>query len=465
MRDLAVRVLERVIDHVQSLPDQPVHATAGGRKLAASLREPMPEDGAPLERLLRLLFGRVIPATFNTASPGYLAYIPGGGLFTSAVADFIALATNRYPGVWVAAPGLVQLEQNVLAWFAAELGLPETSGGLLTTGGSMANLIATVTARRERLPPDFLKGVVYTSDQAHHSVEKAAVIAGFPQERIRPVPSNERFRIDLAALTEAIAADRLAGLTPFMVVGSAGTTNTGAVDDLNALADIAERERLWFHVDAAYGGFFAFTERGKKKLVGISRADSITLDPHKGLFLPYGTGCLLVRDRSALRRAHSMKATYMPPMQTDDDLVDFCEMGPELSRESRGLRVWLPFKLHGARAFRDQLDEKLDLAHYAADAIREMPNIEMIAEPELSLLAFRYKPAGITSEAELEAMNKLLLGAVNDEQRVFLTAATVRGRFFIRICVLSFRTHRDRIDACLDDLRAGLRACERARRG
>jgi len=228
MRDIAVRVLERVIDHVQSLPDQPVHATAGGRKLAASLREAMPEDGAPLERLLRLLFGRVIPATFNTASPGYLAYIPGGGLFTSAVADFIALATNRYPGVWVAAPGLVQLEQNVLAWFAAELGLPETSGGLLTTGGSMANLIATVTARRERLPPDFLKGVVYTSDQAHHSVEKAAVIAGFPQERIRAVASDGCFRIDLGALDEAIAADRLAGLTPFMVVGSASTPHTVA---------------------------------------------------------------------------------------------------------------------------------------------------------------------------------------------------------------------------------------------
>jgi aromatic-L-amino-acid decarboxylase len=458
MRDLVVRVMERVIDHVESLPEQPLHATTGGRKLAASLREPIPERPAPVERVLRLLFGRVIPATFNTASPGYLAYIPGGGLFTSAVADFIALATNRYPGVWIAAPGLAQIEQNVVAWFAAELGLPEQSGGLLLTGGSMANLVATVTARRERLPPDFLRGVLYTSDQAHHSIAKACVIAGFPEERIRAVPCDARFRMDLAALREAVASDRAAGLSPFMVVASAGTTNTGAVDPLGAIAEVAERERLWFHVDAAYGGFFALTARGKARLAGIERADSVTLDPHKGLFLPYGTGCLVVRDRGTLRRAHAMRASYMPPMQTDDDLVDFCELGPELSREARGLRVWVPLKLHGASAFRAALDEKLDLAAYAADAIRALPEIEMIAEPELSLFAFRWRPEAARSEIELEEKNRALLAAINDKQRVFLTGAKVSGRFFLRVCVLSFRTHRDRIDACLEDLRASLSA-------
>ncbi len=461
MRELVTKAMERVIEHVGSLPDQPLHATAGGRKLAASLRVPIHERPVPLERILRLLFGRVIPATFNTASPGYLAYIPGGGLFASAVADFIALATNRYAGVWAAGPGLVQLEQNVLAWFCDELGLPAGSGGLFTTGGSMANLIATVTARRERLPPDFLRGVVYASDQAHHSVVKAAVLAGFPVERVRSLPSDERFRLDVAALERAVAEDRTAGLTPFLVVGSAGTTNTGAVDDLERIADVAARERLWFHVDAAYGGFFALTARGKQKLTGIGRADSVTLDPHKGLFLPYGTGCVLVRERAALRRAHTMHASYMPPLQTDDDLLDFCEMGPELSREWRGLRVWLPLELHGAAAFREALDEKLDLAAYAAEALRGIADIEMVAEPELSLLAFRWRPDDSRSEAALAEANRELLAHVNDKQRVFLTGATVGGRFFLRICVLSFRTHRDRMDACLEDVTAGL---ERLRR-
>lgn len=456
MRDLVERTASRVMAHVASLPEQPLHRVAGGKKLASLLREPIAEHAVPLERVLRLLFGRVIPSTFNTASPGYLAYIPGGGLFASAVADFIALATNRYAGVWVAGPGLVQIEQNVLAWFAAELGLPAGSGGLLTSGGSMANLVALVTARRERLPPDFLRGVIYASDQAHHSVEKAAMIAGFPRDRVRSLPADGAFRLDVADLDRAIRVDREAGLEPFAVVASAGTTNTGAIDPLEAIADIAARERLWLHVDAAYGGFFALTERGKTKLRGIDRADSVTLDPHKGLFLPYGTGCLLVRDRAALRRAHAMHASYMPPMQTDDDLVDFCDIGPELSREWRGLRVWLPFKLHGASAFRAALDEKLDLAARAADAIRAMPEIEMVAEPELSLLAFRFRPAAVTDEATLERLNRALIAAINERQRVFLTGAKTSGRYFLRVCILSFRTHQDRVDACIEDVRASL---------
>jgi aromatic-L-amino-acid decarboxylase len=444
---------------VLSLPSQPMHATRGGKKLATSLREPMPERGAPLERLLRLLFGRVLPASLNTASPGYLAYVPGGGLFESAVADLIALATNRYAGVWLAAPGLVQLEQNVLAWFADAVGLPTGHGGLLTSGGSMASLIAMVTARRERLPPDFLRGVVYTSDQAHHSVWKAASLAGFPDERIRFLPSDEHFRLRLDALERAIDEDRRAGLSPFCVVGNAGTTNTGAVDDLDAMATIAATHRLWFHVDAAYGGFFVLTERGRAALRGIERADSVVLDPHKGLFLPYGTGCLLVRDREALRRTHQRQASYMPPMQNDPDLVDFCDLGPELSREARGLRVWLPLKLHGAGAFRAQLDEKLDLARHAAAALAAMPAIDVVAPPELSLLAFRVRPSHIGGdERAADEATRAVMAHVNARQRVLLTGAEVHGRFVARMCILSFRTHQDRIDAALEDVAEGVAA-------
>lgn len=440
-------VTERVVRHVTTLDEQPVHATRGGKKLAAALREPMPERGAPLERLLRLLFGRIIPTSLNTASAGYLAYVPGGGVMAAAMADFIALATNRYAGVWLAAPGLVQIEQNVVDWFGAAVGLPAGRGGLLTSGGSMANLIALVTARRERLPPDFLRGVVYTSDQAHHSVAKAAVVAGFPEERIRAIPTDGRMRMEIEALEAAIAEDRAAGLTPFCVVASAGTTNTGAVDDLDAIADRAARHALWLHVDAAYGGFFALTERGRAAMPGLGRADSITLDPHKGLFLPYGTGCLVVRDRDSLRRAHARHATYMPPMQTDPDLVDFCDLGPELSREARGLRVWLPLKLHGAGAFREALDEKIDLARHAASVIAALPGVTVVAPPALSLFAFHLA----TDEATRE-----LLAFVNARQRVLLTGAVVHGRFVVRVCILSFRTHQDRVDALLEDVRAGI---------
>jgi aromatic-L-amino-acid decarboxylase len=344
------------------------------------------------------------------------------------------------------------------------LGLPATAGGLLTTGGSLANLIAVITARRERLPPDFLRGVVYASEEAHHSVRKAALLAGILPERVRAVPTDARFRLRVDALAETIARDRAEGLTPFLLVGSAGTTSTGAVDDLEALADLAAREEILLHVDAAYGGFFTLTERGRAALRGIDRAHSITIDPHKSLFLPYGTGCLLVRDREALRRAHAVPASYLPPMQDDADRVDFCELGPELSREARGLRVWLPLMMHGAGVFRAALDEKIDLARWAAEALRALPGVEIVAEPALSLLAFRTRlPGG--SDAEVDARSRRLLSLVNQRQRVLLNGATVQGRFLIRMCVLSFRTHRDRVEAAIDDVRAALAQLDAGQQG
>ncbi|MEP7119754.1 MAG: aminotransferase class V-fold PLP-dependent enzyme [Byssovorax sp.] len=458
MRDMVAQAMDRIVPFLASLPEQRMHTLTGGKKLARWLREPLPEDGAPFDKLLTMLFSRVIPATINTASPGYLAYIPGGGLFHAAVADLVTLSVNRYVGLFVAAPGLVQLEANVISWFATMMGMPEGSGGLLTTGGSMANLTALVTARRERLPPDFLRGIIYASTEAHHSVRKAALIAGFPEANIREIATDNHFRMIPEALATAIEEDRAAGQTPFFLAAAAGTTNTGAVDDLEALAALAERERLWFHVDAAYGGFFVLTERGRATMKGISRADSITLDPHKSLFLPYGTGSLLVRDRESLRRAHAVAGAYMPPMQTEDDLVDFCEIGPELSRDSRGLRVWLPLKMHGAKVFRAELNEKLDLASHAAEALRKIPGVEIVAEPQLSLLAFRVRRPGM-SEADVDALTRRVIAAVNERQRVFLTGAVVKGRYLIRICILSFRTHRERVDMALEDIAAAVQTC------
>ena len=456
MRDLLQRAGEAVIKHVASLSSQPVHGVKGGPKIAKSLKDTLPERGTPVERLLRTLFGKAIPQTLNTASPGYLAYVPGGGLFPAAIGDLIALATNRYTALWLCAPVMVQLEQNVLEWLCRLTGLPEGAGGLLTSGGSMANLIALVTARRDRLPPEFQKGVVYASDQVHHSVVKAALFGGILPERVRSLPTDAMFRLDIEALREAVDKDVRDGLSPFMIVASAGTTNTGAIDDLPQIAAFARERGLWLHVDGAYGGFFALTERGRRALAGLGEADSITLDPHKGLFLPYGTGCLLVRDPATLRRAHSVPASYMPPMQEEEDRVDYCEMGPELSREARGLRVWLPLRMFGVSAFRAALDEKLDLAARAREGLSRIPEIEIVSPPELSLFAFRYRPAGDTDEGNLERLNRTLLQLVNERQRVFLSGARTKGIFFARVCVLCFRTHEDRIDALIEDVAAAL---------
>jgi aromatic-L-amino-acid decarboxylase len=371
------------------------------------------------------------------------------------VADLISNATNRYVGVWTAAPALAQIETNVINWFSEMIGYPGSARGILTTGGSLANFTAIVTARRNRLPEDFLNGTIYASDQIHHSIIKAAILAGFPERNVREIESDQRYCIRLDGLQRAVQEDRRNGYTPFLVVGSAGTTNTGAVDPLTELAQFARAQELWLHVDAAYGGFFALTERGGAMMRGMEQADSITLDPHKALFLPYGTGSLLVRDGEALRRAHTIHADYMPPMQEDSDLVDYCLYSPELSRDFRGLRIWLPLKLHGIGPFRENLEEKLDLTQWATEELRKIPEIEIVAEPQLSVVAFRLIRAGLDREG-LNDLNQRLLEGINKRQRVYLTATLLEGYFVIRICVLSFRTHLDRMQACMEDIRKAI---------
>ena len=446
MRDLVHRALEKIIAHIESLPDQPAMNVEGATEFARTLIEPLPARGESYEKLLDFLFDEAIPRSFTAAGPGYLAYVPGGGLFHSAVADLIADAVNRYVGVCAAAPALVQLEANVVRWFCEILGMPPGSGGVLTSGGSLANFTGIVTARKTMLPDDFLRGTLYCSNQIHHSFQKAASLAGFPYANVRELPVDERFRIRIDALEEAIADDRRAGFTPFLIAGSAGTTGTGAVDDLEALARVARREQMWFHVDGAYGALFMLTGRGRAALRGIEQADSVILDPHKTLFLPFGTGAVLVRDARTLRRAHSTHADYMPDMQQEDELVDFCEISPELSRDFRGLRVWLPLKLFGIEPFREQLDEKLDLIHYAVDELRKIDGIEIVAEPQLTITAFRYR--------DDDAATRDLLRRITARKRVMLTPTTLPdGRFVIRIAIVSHRTHKDRVDMMLEDVR------------
>jgi aromatic-L-amino-acid decarboxylase len=444
-------VVERVVQHVGSLPEQPSDGTAGAVALARERREPLPAQGTGFEALLAELFDVAVPASFNTAGPGYLAYIPGGGLFDAALGAFIAESVNRYVGVFAAAPVLSQLETNVVSWFAQIVGYPPTARGFLTSGGSLANFSAVVTARSERLGEQFLDGVVYTSDQAHHSVLKSALLAGFPRRNVRSLPTDDEFRMVPEAVADALAADRAAGLRPFMIVASAGTTNTGAVDPLPELAELAASENLWLHVDAAYGGFFALTQRGREALAGLERADSLVLDPHKSLFLPYGSGCVLVRDGEALRRAHAAPADYLPPMQEDPELVDFCEISPELSRPFRGLRAWLPLRLHGVGPFRDALQEKLELSDWIHDRLRAIADLEIIAAPQLSVTAWRWVPAGVDVD-RLDELNRELLRRINARQRVYLTGTRLGGRFAIRVCVLSFRTHMERMEACAEDI-------------
>ena len=457
MRAMADDVAARCIAHIASLPEQPICGDVDAADLCRALREPVPEQGSALGPLLDLVFDTCLPRSFNAAAPGYLAFIPGGGLYPSALADFIANTTNPFTGVWQAAPALVQLESNALDWLRDWMGFPDTARGLFTTGGSMATFNAILCARERHLGAEIRRGVLYTSDQAHHSVLKSAKLAGIMPDRVHAVPCDDRYRMPVAALRAAVHEDRARGLTPFAVVSSAGTTSTGAVDPLQAIADLAAAEGLWHHVDGAYGAFFVLSPDTRDTVQGLSRADSLTLDPHKGMFLPYGTGALLVRDGAALRAAHEATADYLPAMPHPEDFYDPSQHGPDLSRGFPGLRVWLAVKLYGAAAFRAAVSEKRALALDAARRIGALPGIVMDAQPELSLFAFHVSWPGATL-ADEDAATRALMERTTARGRVMLTGAVARGRYVGRVCVLSFRTHQAEIDALVHDLSGALAA-------
>jgi aromatic-L-amino-acid decarboxylase len=454
MRTLADAVVSRCVDHIARAGNQPSCGDlSDADAVCRALREPAPENSAALEPLLDELFRELVPRSFTTIGPGYLAYIPGGGLYPAALADFITNTTNRFTGVWLAAPALVQLEANALDWLRGWMDFPETARGLFTTGGSMATFNAIVCARERHLGAEIRRGVLYASDQAHYSVAKAAKLAGIMPDRVRQIRSDERYRLRIDALEEAVAADRRAGLTPFAVVSSAGTTNTGAVDPLDAIGDLCARESMWHHVDGAYGAFFYLVGEMKPVLSGLARADSLTLDPHKGMFLPYGTGALLVRDGAALRAAHEATAAYLPPHPTE--LYDPSQYGPELSRGFPGLRVWLSVKMFGAAAFRAAIAEKRMLAVEAFQRVARLPHVVVDAAPELSLFAFHLSWPGATRDDEDRA-TKRLMDETTARGRVMLSGSHTHGRFLGRVCILSFRTHAPQIDALVDDLAASI---------
>lgn len=456
MRALAEAVIARSLDHIASVERQPIRGDVDAAELCRALREPAPEQGTALGPLLDHLFHDAVPRSYTTIGPGYLAYIPGGGLYSAALADFIADTTNRYTGIWQAAPVLVQLEANALDWLRDWMGFPDTTRGLFTTGGSMATFNAILCARERLLGADIRRGVLYTSDQAHHSVLKSAKMAGIMPDRVRVIRADDRYRLSVDAISEAIGEDRRLGLMPFSVVSTAGTTNTGAVDPLNEVADLCAREGLWHHIDGAYGAFFHLSDELRPVLDGLSRADSLTLDPHKGMFLPYGTGALLVRDGAALRAAHEATAAYLPAVPHPDDFYDPSQHGPELSRGFPGLRVWLSVKLFGAAAFREAIAEKRQLVLDAWHRISALPHIVIDAPPELSLFAFHVTWPG-ASRAEEDAATIALLEHTTRRGRVMLTGCTAHGRFLGRVCVLSFRTHQRHIDYLVEDLAASLR--------
>lgn len=440
-RSLTDRIAELIAEVVADLPRSPASGAPADPDLLAALAAPPPESPRDAEPLLALV-RRAAAQARETAGPGYLAYIPGGGLLSSAAANLLAAGLNRFTGKVMTAPALVTLEESVLRWMCDLFGFPANSQGLLTTGGSTSNLIAIVAARTRGADRQVDRAAIYVGEHAHGSMAKAARTAGLAREHVRIVRSTPDLRLDVEHLRDRIAADRAAGLIPVCISAAAGTTNTGTIDPLGAVAEAAREEGIWFHVDGAYGGLFQLTGRGRERLRGIEQADSITLDPHKSLFLPYGTGALVVRSRDPLQQAFAEPADYMQDLGSADSLPELDTMTPELTRDYRGLRVWLPLHLHGVAAFRRELDEKLDLARAVYEALSSDPRLDVPWAPDLSVVVFRLR--GGDDAAQLR-----LLERINATQRILLSSTRIGGEVWLRVAVLSFRTHADRIEEAI----------------
>lgn len=414
------------------------------------------EEGKNMAFLLAELRDKVDRAGINPASGGHLGYVPGGGIFPAALGDYLAAVTNRYSGLFFANPGAVRVENELIRWMCGMVGYPAGSLGNLSSGGSIANLIAITTAR------DFMgvraakvkKAVIYLGPQVHHCVQKALRIAGLGEALIRYIATDEYFRLDAKRLHEQLEKDLFQGLKPFMVVGSAGTADTGAMDPLDEIASLAEQFGLWFHVDAAYGGFFLLVEELKSKFRGIERSDSVAIDPHKGLFLPYGLGAVLIKNVEAQYQSHYYKANYMQDAQQDWEEASPADLSPELTKHFRGLRMWLPLQLFGLKPFRAALEEKVLLCRYFYRKIQEL-GFEAGPEPDLSITIFRYKRPDSTG------FNERLVEYVRKDGRIFLSSTTINGEYWIRLAVLSFRTHLREIELCLEILQKGVESLMR----
>ncbi|MEX2134048.1 MAG: aminotransferase class V-fold PLP-dependent enzyme [Acidimicrobiia bacterium] len=405
-----------------------------------ALMAPPVEEGQAMDEVLGTLDLAGQPGIIHR-SGGHMSYIPNGGLYTAALADMIAAALNRYTGVAGAAPGMTAIETGITDWIASLFDLGESAAAILLSGGSTANLPGVVAARVNRLGERFDDGVLYVTTHTHHSVAKAARIAGFRNDQIKDVPVDEDLRMRVDVLEQMVEEDRGEGLRPFLLVGSAGTTDTGTVDDLTAVSSVARDQGLWLHTDAAYGGFFQLTERGSRTLAGIENSDSIALDPHKGLSIPFGVGALVVKDQNHLIDASHGRGAYLNHDEVHQGLRDISSLGPELSRPFRGLQVWLPLHFHGIAPFRDALDESLDLAAHAYERVSHLDGIRALWKPDLSIVAFGFEDDDIGREA---------MERVNEDRRVHLSSTEVAGRFVLRMAILNRRTTAEHVDHAID---------------
>lgn len=450
MRALGYRVVDALVDRM--LPGgRPGMEPADPDDLRRRLHGDPPEGPRAFDELLAQVERDVVGEYARIDHARFFAFVPGSSTWPGALADLISAAVNLHASDWIEAPGPTQLELTVIDWFRGWIGYPEGAGGVLTSGGSMANLTGLVCARELSVGTMSDRVVAYVCDQAHSSVARAARALGFRPDQVRVLPSDGVGRLRPDLLREAIAVDERAGRLPMFVAAAAGCTNTGAVDPLREIADICQEHGVWLHVDGAYGGFAALTERGRRALSGIDSADSVTLDPHKWLYQPYECGCLLVRDGTALRRAFAVMPDYLrDTVGATAREVNFSDLSLQLTRGARALKVWLSLSYFGVAAFRAAIDRCLDLAAHAQRRIEGSLTLELLSPATLGIVCFRRRFDGVDDPAELDRRNVALARELVASGEAFVSSTRVGGVMALRLCVLNHATGQKDVDAVLD---------------
>lgn len=456
MRTLGYKAIDELVEHFDNQNSKLPVAEGSREDMDKLFLEDAPEEPTDAMSVLNFVVDKVMSNSNIVSHPKSYSFVPGPSNYVSTIADTLATGFNVFSGGWVASPAAAELEIVTINWLLKLFGFPsKRGGGIFTSGGSMANLTAIVTARRIKCGEDFTKAVIYLSDQAHSSNIKAITILGFRRDQIRIIPTDLEFKMSLNKLQNAIAKDRLQGLQPFCIVASSGTTNTGTVDPLLELSKICKKEKLWFHIDGAYGGAAILAKNGKQLLKGIDKADSLTVDPHKWFYQPYEMGCLLVRNSKWLKHTFTEKPEYLKDVEGNDSEINFYDHGVQLTRRFRALKLYMSVKTFGLNAFRKAIDYNLKLAEQTEAILRKSSKWEVVSPATLAVINFRYNSIKLNlSEEELDELNQKISEKIMASREALLVTTILQNQIVLRMCLINPRT-------TLEDVKGTINLCEK----